>query len=88
MMKTEIAFCGVDCSDCGDYLDGKCPSCRMTKWEEGAVCMPVQCCGEKGIACCAFCPGFPCGDMKEFYEESESHRLAYQLMLDMRAEGG
>ena len=83
-MDTKIAYCGVDCSVCPDYLNNVCPSCRLTQWEDGDECMPVKCCREKGIDVCAFCAEFPCGSMAEFYMESESHKAAYRRMLAMR----
>ena len=83
-MDPVIAYCGVDCSVCPDYKTGVCPSCRMTVWKEGDACMPVACCRDKGIDCCAFCEGFPCADMAEFYDDSDSHRVAYRRMLAIR----
>ena len=83
-MNPMIAFCGVDCSVCPDYETGVCLSCRLTVWKEGDACMPVACCADKGIDCCAFCETFPCTDMTDFYEESEGHRAAYCRMRDMR----
>ena len=49
------AYCGVDCSRCTDYKNGKCPGCR-----------------------------FPCKMMREFYEESDSHRDAYRRLEEYR----
>ena len=74
------AYCGVDCSACPDYKENKCPGCRRTEWKEGDACLPVDCCGKKNIPCCGACPDLPCGDMKEFYKESESHEAAGRLM--------
>lgn len=87
-MKQEIAYCGVDCSACPDYVNKKCPSCRLTQWKDDDICLPVKCCRDKGIACCAFCGGFPCKDMADFYGESDSHREAYRRMLAVREENG
>ena len=84
MPLSQIAFCGVDCSVCPDLLSNKCPGCRQSEWPEGDACLPVACCGERGISCCGECGEFPCGDMKEFYEESESHRQAYERMRAVR----
>ena len=84
-MENRIAYCGVDCFACRDYQDGVCPSCKLTRWKDDDICMPVRCCREKGVEFCAFCGGFPCGDMAEFYTESESHKAAYQRMRSMRA---
>ena len=81
---THIAFCGVDCAACPDLKSGKCPGCRQTEWEPGDECMPVRCCGEKHIPFCGKCPDFPCADMREFYEESDGHREAYDRMLRLR----
>ena len=85
-MDERIAFCGVDCSVCSDYLNERCPSCRRTDWSAEDICMPVRCCREREIECCAFCSEFPCGDMAAFYEESDGHGEAYRRMLAMRAE--
>lgn len=75
-----IAFCGVDCSVCPDYLEGSCPNCRKTLWPEGEACLPAACCGKKGLLCCGDCKSFPCAEMAEFYTESESHRQALERM--------
>lgn len=75
-----IAFCGVNCETCPDYKNKLCPSCRKSVWEENDECMPVKCCRERKINCCGKCGGFPCDDMREFYEESESHKRAYERM--------
>ena len=75
-----IAYCGVDCSLCPDFLAGRCPNCRKTSWPEGETCPPVACCRKKGILSCGQCAGFPCADMKEFYAESEGHRQALARM--------
>ncbi|MCR4722264.1 MAG: DUF3795 domain-containing protein [Eubacteriales bacterium] len=87
-MKTEslIAYCGVDCSECVDFKVNKCPSCRLTAWKEDDICMPVKCCREKGIEFCSECHKFPCEIMKEFYEESDSHREALSRMIRMGKE--
>ena len=89
-MDDNIACCGVDCSVCADYKDGKCPSCRLSEWKDGDVCMPVKCCRDRGIEYCAQCDDFPCEEMEGFYEESISHREAFLRFLDMnnRDNGG
>ena len=79
-MNDNIAYCGVDCSACPDYLNKSCPSCRLTEWTEEDICMPVRCCREKGIEFCGACDSFPCKEMAEFYEESDSHRKALERM--------
>lgn len=80
-----IAYCGVSCESCPDYMSSVCPSCRKTVWANGDECMPVACCREKGISFCGECTGFPCPDMKEFYRESGSHKLAYERMAGLGA---
>ena len=75
-----IAYCGVDCSVCTDYLEEKCPGCRQTEWTADDICLPVECCRKQGIEYCGQCPDFPCEAMRDFYEESDSHRLAFELM--------
>ena len=84
-MENRIAYCGVNCAACPDFESGVCPSCRRTDWGDDP-CMPVRCCREKEIEACAYCGGFPCADMAEFYEESDSHRAAYRRMAALRAE--
>ncbi|MDO5137525.1 MAG: DUF3795 domain-containing protein [Oscillospiraceae bacterium] len=79
----KIAYCGVNCSVCPDYLEGKCPSCRDTEWKEDDICMPVRCCREKRIEYCGFCDGFPCKEMEAFYNESDSHIDAYLKMCEI-----
>ena len=83
-MKNSIAYCGVDCSECADFIHQKCPSCRLTEWNDDDMCMPVRCCREKGIELCAFCSVFPCKNMAGFYEESESHREARSRMESLK----
>ncbi|MBR5428244.1 MAG: DUF3795 domain-containing protein [Clostridia bacterium] len=80
MLNEMIAFCGVDCAACGDFAENKCPGCRRTDWKEDDICLPVECCRKKEISVCGECPTFPCDDMKAFYEESESHKKAYEAM--------
>lgn len=75
-----IAYCGVDCSVCPDLTGGKCPGCRRTEWDGGEECMPSACCKKRGISCCGECGDFPCPEMKGFYAESDSHRLAFARM--------
>lgn len=87
MDMTHIAYCGVDCAACPDYLTGKCPDCRHSEWPDGDACMPIVCCQRKGIDCCGRCDVFPCGDMTGFYEESESHRAACVRMAEVREKG-
>ncbi|MBQ4447482.1 MAG: DUF3795 domain-containing protein [Clostridia bacterium] len=82
-----IAYCGVDCSECGDHKSGKCPGCRKTEWKEGEECMPSACCRGKGILFCGECGEFPCADMEEFYRESDSHRLAGARMKLLKSRG-
>ena len=78
-----IAYCGVDCSVCADFTGGKCPGCRQTEWKEGDECLPVACCGKKGLSFCGECSAFPCGEMSGFYRESESHAEAYERMKEI-----
>ena len=35
MNLTHIAYCGVDCTVCPEYLSGKCPDCRQSQWPDG-----------------------------------------------------
>jgi hypothetical protein len=79
-----LAYCGVDCAACGDYSGGKCPGCRQTDWSEGDACMPIECCRRRAITFCGECPDFPCAEMRDFYQESESHARAYDRMLPLK----
>ena len=83
-MDDRIAFCGVDCAACADYTEKKCPGCRETVWPEDEACMPVACCGRRGIFVCGECPVFPCAEMADFYAESESHEGALARMRALR----
>ena len=71
-----VGFCGVDCSSCPDYLNFKCPGCRASAGMSDEDCMVAQCCMDRNILVCSQCSDFPCDDMKDFFEESESHRQA------------
>ena len=31
-MNTQIAYCGVNCFACSDYINKICPSCKHTPW--------------------------------------------------------
>ena len=84
MLFSRIAFCGVDFSVCPDLLSNKWPGCRMSERTEDDACLPVIFCGDRGVACCDECGEFPCGEMKDFYGESESHRQAYERMRAVR----
>ena len=84
MLNDRIAYCGVDCAACVDFLESKCPGCRRTEWKEDDICLPVECCRRQGITFCGKCPTFPCDDMKAFYEESESHKKAFELIKKMK----
>ena len=81
-----IAYCGVNCAVCPDFLEQKCPGCRKTKWPEGDCCKPISCCKEKGIDYCGECEDFPCEMMKGFYKESKSHEEAYERMCKIKDE--
>lgn len=90
-MKTideSIAYCGVDCGVCGDYTAGTCPGCRKSVWPTDDPCPPVGCCRRRGISCCGECGDFPCGMMRGFYEESESHRAAGERMRQWHSAAG
>ena len=85
LLSEQIAFCGVDCAVCSDYTEKKCPGCRKTEWPADDPCPPVGCCQKRGIRVCGQCDDFPCRMMREFYEESDSHRAAYERMRALQA---
>ena len=78
-----IGYCGVDCLQCVDYKKTKCPGCKEAI-ELGAPCNCVICNLQKKIEYCNECLTFPCEMMKEFYQESKSHKEAYKRMLEMK----
>ena len=84
MTSELIAYCGVNCAACPDLAEKKCPGCRKSEWPEGDPCPPVACCTRRGIQVCGQCEAFPCQMMREFYEESDSHRAAYERMRSIR----
>ena len=75
-MNEMIAFCGVDCAQCTDYLSSKCPGCRESIGEGENMCNAVRCCISREIDCCGQCGNFPCDDMMAFFEETLSHKEA------------
>ena len=83
MESSLIAYCGVDCAACADYTEKKCPGCRKSEWPDGDPCPPVACCQKRGIEVCGQCADFPCEMMREFYEESDSHRAAGERMTKL-----
>ena len=48
-----VAFCGLYCGACGQFLKGKCPGC--SKNEKAAWCKIRVCCMEKKDSSCADC---------------------------------
>lgn len=82
-MDERIAYCGVDCRPCPDFMSGKCPGCRATAWGDDP-CPPVACCQKRNIRFCGECDAFPCEMMAEFYGESVSHKEAYERMRACR----
>lgn len=75
-----VGYCGVNCSECMDLINYRCPGCRFSPWTDDDICPPVKCCREKSIDFCGECSEFPCEMMEEFYDESDSHRAAKKLM--------
>ena len=86
MEDSLIAYCGVDCAACADYAEKKCPGCRRSEWPDGDPCPPVACCRKREIEFCGQCADFPCAMMREFYEESDSHRAAGERMKRLSQE--
>ena len=80
-----IGYCGVDCAACDDLTSGKCPGCRKTEWPADDPCPPAGCCARRKIPFCGDCGEFPCGMMRDFYEESDSHRAARDRMARLAA---
>ena len=52
-----IAYCGLYCGACGQYLRGKCSGC--VKNEKASWCSIRKCCGEHLWGSCAECTLFP-----------------------------
>jgi hypothetical protein len=60
-----IAYCGLYCTNCGKFKNGKCPGCQGN--EKASWCRIRTCCKEKDIANCSGCDEFANSmDCKEF----------------------
>ena len=59
--KNMVAFCGLYCGACGQYLRGKCAGC--VKNEKAAWCSIRKCNNEHSWKSCAQCTSF--GDVNE-----------------------
>lgn len=51
--KELVAFCGLYCAACRQYLKGECAGCQ--KNEKAQWCKVRTCCLEKGYTSCADC---------------------------------
>ena len=51
-----VAYCGLYCGACGQYLREKCPGCMENT--RAGWCNIRLCCREKGYASCAECTDF------------------------------
>jgi len=49
------SFCGVECTLCADYINDKCPGCRLYR-EKYTNCDIYKCLIEKGYKDCGDCP--------------------------------
>lgn len=63
-----VAYCGLYCGACGQYLRGRCQGCA--KNEKAKWCRLRTCCMENTYASCASCTSFPdvadCGKFNTF----------------------
>jgi hypothetical protein len=60
-----VAYCGLYCGACGQYLREKCPGCKENT--KAGWCKIRLCCSEKGYATCADCADFKdMNDCKKF----------------------
>ncbi len=83
-----IAFCGIDCERCGNYLKNmNCLGCRREE-DMIADCDLRQCCKEKSINSCAECAEFPCGRITSFYIEHPKHAYARDNLEKIREQIG
>jgi len=55
--KNLVAYCGLYCGACRQYLRGKCPGCA--KNEKATWCAIRKCNGEHSRTSCAECAEFP-----------------------------
>lgn len=78
-----IGFCGVNCGACADFAAKKCGGCRPTVKGSNEDCFFVKCCREHGVPHCGKCTAFPCTDIKEFAEESDSHKEAFSRLQSL-----
>lgn len=49
------SFCGVECTLCADYINDKCPACRLYR-EKYTDCEIYKCLNKKGHKDCGECP--------------------------------
>lgn len=64
MDKNLIAFCGLYCGSCRQYLKGKCPGCRDNVKAEW--CKVRKCCIEYKFQSCADCTTIELMKCKKF----------------------
>jgi len=57
-----IAYCGLVCSECGQFKRQKCEGCHSEK-PMFKGCKVKKCAADKGISTCAACVEF--GDLKQ-----------------------
>ena len=63
--KAMVAFCGLYCGACGQYLRGKCGGCM--KNEKATWCSIRKCNNEHSLSSCAECGSFTnVNDCKKF----------------------
>lgn len=64
--------CGICCSKCTFYNEGKCKGCTNIEKPFWADSCPVKtCCENKKIECCGSCNEFPCSLLKSFSYDKE-----------------
>ena len=62
----DLTVCGLDCDQCPDKIENKCPGCRATEGRpEWGACDVYMCAKEKQLLHCGFCDVFPCANLTE-----------------------
>lgn len=63
-METVIAYCGLYCSQCGKFKNGKCPGCQ--KNEKASWCKIRSCNMQNNYQSCADCKTLGVENCKDF----------------------
>lgn len=81
--KTLIAFCGLYCGACRQYLNDKCPGCAQNG--KASWCKVRSCCLENKQASCAECRTFTDINQCRYFNNFFSRLFGLIFRSDRRA---